>query len=97
VIASNAARRLEQRRNELIALSRLQREQLVAEIGAIRHRLAPLERGARALRAIKTHPLILVAITLGVLLYRPRRTFRLIGRAIALYSFARKVQAAFRN
>lgn len=92
---NQTADRLAQRRVALVDRARAQRADLLAQLEGLARPARSVERGARLLQSIRSHPLVAVAIAAVVLLYRPRRTLKWIGRAVTLYSFGRKLFAAF--
>lgn len=92
---NQTADRLAQRRATLVDRARAQRAELIANLEGLARPARSVERGARLLQSIRSHPLVAMAIAALVLLYRPRRTLKWIGRAVTLYSFARKLFTAF--
>lgn len=92
---NQAAVRLAQRRATLVNRARRQRADLIVHLDGLSSPARSVERGARVLQSIRSHPLVAVAVAALVLLYRPRRTLKWIGRAVTLYSFGRKLFAAF--
>lgn len=91
---NQAALRLATRRAALVARARAQRGDLVVQLEGLARPARSLERGARVLNTVRSHPLIVAAVAAVVLLYRPRRTLKWLGRAVTLYSFGRKLFSA---
>lgn len=90
---NQAALRLAARRSALVARARAQRVELLAQLQDLARPARSFERGARVLNTVRSHPLIAALIAAVVLLYRPRRTLKWIGRAVTIYSFGRKLFA----
>lgn len=90
-------RRLVQRREALVDLSRRQRALLDVELQLLGGRLRGVDRGLRIVRLVRAHPFLAAAVAAPVLLYRPRRTIRWIARAFTLYSFGRRALDALRT
>lgn len=91
---NQAALRLAQRRAALVGRIRAQRAELLGQLEGLARPARSLERGARILQTLRSHPLVVAAIAAIVLLYRPRRTLKWLGRAVTLYSFGRKLFTA---
>lgn len=92
---NQAALRLAQRRTALVDRARAQRIQLLLQLDGLARPARTVERGARILRTLRSHRLLTAAIAAMMLLYRPRRTLKWVGRAVTLYSFGRKLFSTF--
>ena len=71
------------------------RDVLASQLTDLRGPARSVDLGLTLLRAIRAHPLVSAATAAAVLLYRPRRTLRWLGRAVTAYSFVRKMHGAF--
>ncbi len=80
--------KLARRREALVALSTAQRGEIAAALAPAARRLGAADR---ALQALRTHPLLVIAVAAAVLGYiGPRRLLVWAARALPVYSLLRR-------
>jgi YqjK-like protein len=88
---------LTRRRQSLQALSEAQRNLIAAEAGAIVERVAGIDRAYVRVRELAVSPVAIVLGGAALLLIGPRRILRLAGRALFMFTAARRAVGFLRR
>jgi len=88
---------LHQRRAQLVARARAEREQLAADLARADTALAWLERGRSVLAEVRRRPLLLAAAVLLAMAWRPRRVLKLLASGWSLWQLYRRAQRLWAN
>jgi hypothetical protein len=84
------------RRNELIAQTTVQREQLQMLAGDIKERLAGVDHGIEIVRAVAKKPTVIAGAIAMISFIGPRRVLRAVTRSAMFVATGRRLVGLFR-
>lgn len=79
------------RREALATRCAQQRQQLTDALDGVRRGSTPYRLALDAVHAVRSHPLLFVAVALAAATAGPRRLVRAIGQGLTAYSLARRL------